>query len=168
MDRLEQVPARLSFLFDTRLSDARGPTIVAEMSADGADARRQGAAPALAKAPRLDRARFRAIASELKARTGQKARRCSTLRVALTGRAEAQSDLAIPASISGPNWHRSQDPEIWVAVSARRRLCARSNDYEHCRIAELQNCRMAERKGGRLALPAILQSSHPAIQVVLC
>src|SRR5207244_12649448 len=53
----------------------------------------------LAKAPRLDRDRFRAVAAEVKARTGQKGRAVlHPIRVALTGRPEGpEPDPAIPA-----------------------------------------------------------------------
>ncbi len=100
VDRLDQVPARLSFLFDyapeVTFADA---SVAAEMSADGARAVVKALAEALAKAPRLDRERFRTIASELKARTGQKGKALfHPIRVALTGRAEGpELDLAIPA-----------------------------------------------------------------------
>ena len=53
----------------------------------------------LAAAPRLDRERFRAVANEVKARTGQKGKALfHPIRVALTGRAEGpELDLAVPA-----------------------------------------------------------------------
>ena len=56
-------------------------------------------AEALAEAPRLDRDRFRAVANDVKAKTGQKAKALfHPIRVALTGRAEGpELDLAIPA-----------------------------------------------------------------------
>ena len=100
VDRLDQVPARLSFLFDyapeVTFADA---SVAAEMSADGARAVVKALAEALANAPRLDREQFRAIANELKARTGQKGKALfHPIRVALTGRAEGpELDLAIPA-----------------------------------------------------------------------
>jgi glutamyl-tRNA synthetase len=100
VDRLDQVPARLSFLFDydprATLADA---AVRGEMSADGARAVVSALADALATAARLDRNRFRAIANELKVKTGQKAKALfHPIRVALTGRAEGpELDLAIPA-----------------------------------------------------------------------
>ena len=56
-------------------------------------------AEALALAPRLDRDRFRAVANDVKARTGQKGKALfHPIRIALTGRAEGpELDLAIPA-----------------------------------------------------------------------
>ena len=100
VDRLDQVPPRLSFLFaydpEATLADA---AVASEMRADAARAVVSALADALATAPRLDRERFRAIASELKTKTGQKGKALfHPIRVALTGRAEgAELDLAIPA-----------------------------------------------------------------------
>jgi len=99
VDRLDQIPARVGFLFDyspeRTLAD---PQVREEMRA--AQSRRVVGALAeeLAKAPRLDRDRFRALAGEVKARTDQKGRALfHPIRVALTGRAEGpELDLAIP------------------------------------------------------------------------
>jgi glutamyl-tRNA synthetase/nondiscriminating glutamyl-tRNA synthetase len=100
VDRLNQVPARLAFLFDydaaRTLGDAR---LLAEMR--GGDARTVVAALAeeLAAAPRLDREKFREAANRVKARTGLKAKALfHPIRVVLTGRAEGpELDLAVPA-----------------------------------------------------------------------
>jgi nondiscriminating glutamyl-tRNA synthetase len=100
VDRLDQVPARLSFLFDyapeVTLADT---SLAAEMRAGGPRSVVKALAEALAERPRLDREQFRAIANELKARTGQKGKALfHPIRVALTGRAEGpELDLAIPA-----------------------------------------------------------------------
>ena len=53
----------------------------------------------LASAPRLDRQKFRAVANQVKAKTGQKARALfHPIRIVLTGRAEGpELDLTIPA-----------------------------------------------------------------------
>ncbi len=99
VDRLNQVPARLSFLFDY---DARAtlasPGVRDEMSTDGARAVVRALAEELAAAPRLDKEKFRAAANQVKARTGQKAKALfHPIRVVLTGRAEGpELDLAIP------------------------------------------------------------------------
>ena len=100
VDRLDQVPARLSFLFDYAPAHALAdPVVGEEMRADGARAVVSALAEALAAAPRLDRDGFRAAANEVKARTGQKAKALfHPIRVALMGRAEGpELDLAIPA-----------------------------------------------------------------------
>ena len=100
VDRLDQVPARLAFLFDyapdVALADAAVRT---EMRADAARAVVRTLAEALARAPRLDRETFRAVADEVKARTGQKGKALfHPIRVALTGRREGpELDLAVPA-----------------------------------------------------------------------
>jgi nondiscriminating glutamyl-tRNA synthetase len=104
VDRLNQVPARLAFLFDydaaRTLADAH---VRDEMSGEGARIVAAALAEELAAAPRLDRERFRAVANRVKARTGQKAKALfHPIRVALTGRAEGpELDLAVPAIDSG-------------------------------------------------------------------
>jgi glutamyl-tRNA synthetase/nondiscriminating glutamyl-tRNA synthetase len=100
VDRLDQVPARLSFLFDYNAKKTLDDSAVgAEMRSEGATAVVRALAGELATAPRLDRERFRAIANEVKVRSGQKAKALfHPIRVALTGRAEGpELDLAIPA-----------------------------------------------------------------------
>ena len=100
VDRLNQVPARLAFLFryspEATLADA---TLRGELAFDGAKAVVTALAEELAGAPRLDRERFRAIANLVKAKTGQKGKALfHPIRVALTGRAEGpELDLAVPA-----------------------------------------------------------------------
>jgi glutamyl-tRNA synthetase/nondiscriminating glutamyl-tRNA synthetase len=99
VDRLDQVPARLAFLFNYAPEQALAdPVVRAEMSAEPAQAVVRALADVLATAPRLDRERFREAAHEVKARTGQKAKSLfHPIRVALTGRPEGpELDLAIP------------------------------------------------------------------------
>ena len=100
VDRLEQVPARLAFLFDYDPARALGDGQTAdEMRAAGARAVVAALADELAPAPRLDRETFREIANRVKARTSQKGKALfHPIRVALTGRAEGpELDLAVPA-----------------------------------------------------------------------
>jgi nondiscriminating glutamyl-tRNA synthetase len=100
VDRLNQVPARLAVVFrydaEAALRDAH---VADEMRIDGARAVVTTLAEELAHAPRLDRERFRAIANQVKARTGQKGKGLfHPIRLALTGRAEGpELDLAVPA-----------------------------------------------------------------------
>ena len=100
VDRLDQVPARLSLLFafsaDAALADE---TIRAEMILPGARAVTTALADELAAAPRLDRERFRAAANAVKAKTGQKGKALfHPIRVALTGKADGpELDLLVPA-----------------------------------------------------------------------
>jgi glutamyl/glutaminyl-tRNA synthetase len=104
VDRLDQVPARLSFLFDyspeATLADE---ALRAEMNGDASRTIAVALARALAAAPRLDRDRFRAIANQVKAETGQKARALfHPIRIVITGRAAGpELDLAVPAIDAG-------------------------------------------------------------------
>jgi glutamyl-tRNA synthetase/nondiscriminating glutamyl-tRNA synthetase len=131
VDRLEQVPARLAFLFNydstATLSD---PAIAAEMRVDGARAVIRALAAALAAAPRLDRERFRSIANEVKAQTGQKAKALfHPIRVALTGRAEGpELDLAVPAIDRGADLPR--DAGIPTILGCRERAAAFASAVE--------------------------------------
>jgi glutamyl-tRNA synthetase len=100
VDRLSQVPQRVSFLFDYDAQQAlRDPQLLAEMRADAARAVVGVLAEELEVAPRLDRETFRQIANRVKARTSQKGRALfHPIRVMLTGRAEGpELDLAVPA-----------------------------------------------------------------------
>ena len=100
VDRLNQVPARLAFLFEydpaRTLSDAQ---VREELKSDSARAVIAALAEELASAARLDRERFRAAANQVRARTGHKGKALfHPIRIALTGRAEGpELDLAVPA-----------------------------------------------------------------------
>jgi nondiscriminating glutamyl-tRNA synthetase len=100
VDRLNQIPARLALLFDY---DARrtlsSPVVREEMTAGDARSVATALADELALAPRLDREAFRAVANQVRAKTGQKAKALfHPIRIVLTGRAEGpELDLAIPA-----------------------------------------------------------------------
>src|SRR5215475_10137849 len=100
VDRLDQVPARLSTLF-TYAADAAmaHETIRSEMRTEAARAVARAFADELASAPRLDREKFRAAANAVKGRTGQKAKALfHPIRIILTGRAEGpELDLLVPA-----------------------------------------------------------------------
>jgi nondiscriminating glutamyl-tRNA synthetase len=100
VDRLNQVPARLAFLFDYDVATALGDRRTSDEMRAGPSRAVVGAlAEELASAPRLDRERFREVANRVKARTGQKGKTLfHPIRVALTGRAEGpELDLAVPA-----------------------------------------------------------------------
>ncbi len=100
VDRLDQAPSRLAFLFEyapaAALDDAG---VREEMEAPAARAVAAALAEVLAGAPRLDKDGFRAAAAEVRARTQQKGRALfHPIRVALTGRAAGpELDLAVPA-----------------------------------------------------------------------
>jgi nondiscriminating glutamyl-tRNA synthetase len=99
VDRIDQIPKRLATVFrydaETALSD---PAVRQEMDDAASQQVVRGLAEALASTSRLDRDRFRAMANELKRRTGQKGRQLfHPIRIALTGAAEGpELDLLIP------------------------------------------------------------------------
>ena len=99
VDRLDQVPARLKFLFDYSAERALAdPAIRAEALA--AQPVVQALAEELASAPpMLDRDTFRATAARVKDKTGQKGKALfHPLRLVLTGEAEGlELDVAVPA-----------------------------------------------------------------------
>ena len=100
VDRLNQVPARLAFLFDFAPERALAdPAVRDELSAEGARSVIIALDEELGAAPRLDREKFREVANRVKARTGQKGKALfHPIRVVLTGRAEGpELDLAVPA-----------------------------------------------------------------------
>ena len=125
MDRLSQIPPRVSFLFDYNAALAlQDQQLLTEMQADGARAVVAALAEELAAAPRLDREKFREIANRVKARTSQKGKALfHPIRVVLTGRAEGpELDLAVPAIDRGAELPASAGiPEI---IGNRERAAA--------------------------------------------
>jgi nondiscriminating glutamyl-tRNA synthetase len=104
VDRLNQVPPRLALLFHYDAAEAlASPGVREEMSTSAARSVAGALAEELAAAPRLDRERFRAVANQVKAKTGHKARALfHPIRIVLTGRAEGpELDLAVPAIDAG-------------------------------------------------------------------
>jgi glutamyl-tRNA synthetase/nondiscriminating glutamyl-tRNA synthetase len=99
VDRLEQVPDRLAFLFDYSAEQALQAAAVAE-EARGARAVLDALADELRQCGPLEsREAFRAAAERVRARTGQKGRALfHPIRLALTGAPEGvELDLAVPA-----------------------------------------------------------------------
>ena len=104
VDRLSQIPGRLALLFDYDASATLAtPGVRDEMSTEGARSVADALAQELAAAPRLDRDRFRSVANQVKAKTGQKGKALfHPIRIVLTGRAEGpELDLAVPAIDAG-------------------------------------------------------------------
>jgi nondiscriminating glutamyl-tRNA synthetase len=100
VDRLEEIPDRLRFLFDFDVKAALATREVAEvMDTVGAREVVVALADELRDAGRLDRDAFRAAAARVRQRTGQKGRALfHPIRVALTGEANGpELDLAVPA-----------------------------------------------------------------------
>jgi len=99
VDRLEQVPGRLSFLFDYSAERALETPQIRE-EANGARTVIDALAAELATSgPLLDREAFRAAATRVREKTGQKGKALfHPIRLALTGEAEGlELDLAVPA-----------------------------------------------------------------------
>ena len=100
VDRLDQIPGRLSVLFDFSPNDALiDEAIRHELASEEVRAVVRAIAEELASAPRLDRERFRAAAASVKAKTGQKGKGLfHPIRLALTGKADGpELDLVVPA-----------------------------------------------------------------------
>ncbi|HSC25927.1 MAG TPA: glutamate--tRNA ligase, partial [Vicinamibacterales bacterium] len=98
VDRLEEIPERVRFLFEFDSGSALARADVAEVvSEPGARAVIAALAEELRAAGRLDRETFRAAAARVKQRTGQKGRALfHPIRVALTGEAGGpELDLAV-------------------------------------------------------------------------
>jgi glutamyl-tRNA synthetase/nondiscriminating glutamyl-tRNA synthetase len=125
VDRLDQVPGRLAPLFEYDAARAlANPAVRQEMSAEASQRVVRALAEELARAPRLDRDRFRQVAGEVKSRTGQKGRQLfHPIRVALTGLLEgAELDLIIPAIDRGAEL--SPDAGVAAIVGCRERAAA--------------------------------------------
>jgi hypothetical protein len=124
VDRLEQVPKRLAFLFDYSAERAlETPQIRDEAS--GARTVIEALAVDLATSgPLLDREAFRAAATRVREKTGQKGKALfHPIRLALTGEAEGlELDLAVPAIERGAALDDSSG--ILSIPSARERAAA--------------------------------------------
>jgi nondiscriminating glutamyl-tRNA synthetase len=105
VDRIEQVPTRLHFLFEYSAERAlANPAIRAEASEPAARAVIAAFAEEIAGRERLrDKDAFRAAATRVREKTGQKGRALfHPLRLALTGEPEGlELDLAVPAIEAG-------------------------------------------------------------------
>ena len=110
VDRLEEIPDRLRFLFEYDAEEALARSEVAGvLHEDGARDVIAAFAEELKNLPRLDREAFRAAANRVKQRTGQKGRALfHPIRVALTGESGGpELDLAVPAMERGAELARS-------------------------------------------------------------
>ncbi|HLG54905.1 MAG TPA: glutamate--tRNA ligase [Vicinamibacterales bacterium] len=109
VDRIEQITARLTFLFDYSAERALAvPGIEAEAASSravivalGEELQQSG--------PLIDREAFRAAAARVRDRTGQKGKALfHPIRLALTGEAEGlELDIAVPAIEAGATLERS-------------------------------------------------------------
>jgi glutamyl-tRNA synthetase/nondiscriminating glutamyl-tRNA synthetase len=124
VDRLEEIPDRLAFLFAFDAAEAvRRPDVAAVLHEPGA----RDVIAALAAAidgPLLDRESFRAAANRVKEKTGQKGKALfHPIRVALTGESGGpELDLAVPAMDRGARL--PPDAGLAPVLSARARAAA--------------------------------------------
>jgi glutamyl-tRNA synthetase/nondiscriminating glutamyl-tRNA synthetase len=121
LDRLDQLPARLRFLFDY------SATRILESEAVGAELRASSVVQALADElaatpPMTDRDQFRAMAARVREKTGQKGKALfHPIRVVLTGEPEGlELDVAVPAIEQGARL-AAGDTGLAPILSARAR-----------------------------------------------
>jgi glutamyl-tRNA synthetase/nondiscriminating glutamyl-tRNA synthetase len=129
VDRLEEIPDRLKFLFDFDVAAALATQEVAEvMNAPGAREVVVALAEELRGDGRLDREAFRAAAARVRQRTGQKGRALfHPIRVALTGEAGGpELDLAVPAIDRGAELPRSTGVALVLGCRERAEMFARA------------------------------------------
>jgi glutamyl-tRNA synthetase/nondiscriminating glutamyl-tRNA synthetase len=122
VDRLEEIPDRLRFLFEYDAEKALArPEVAAVLHEDGAREVIAAFADDLKQLPRLDRESFRAAANRVRQRTGQKGKALfHPIRVALTGESGGpELDLAVPAIERGAELPRSAG--VASIVGARER-----------------------------------------------
>jgi hypothetical protein len=95
-----------------------------EMGREDARAVARVLAAELASAPRLDRERFRAVAAEVKTKSGQKGKALfHPIRIVLTGQTEGpELDLAVPAIDRGADL--PADAGIPTIIGCRERAAA--------------------------------------------
>jgi glutamyl/glutaminyl-tRNA synthetase len=103
VDRLDQLPGRLRFLFDYSASRALENDSVRAEAAAAASVIGALAEELAGGAPMIDREAFRAVVNRVRDRTGQKGRSLlHPIRLVLTGESEGlELDLAVPAMERG-------------------------------------------------------------------
>jgi nondiscriminating glutamyl-tRNA synthetase len=127
VDRLEEIPDRLAFIFGYDVAEALERPAVAEILHEPGAREVIAALPAAIEAPMLDRDAFRAVATRVKERTGQKGKALfHPIRIALTGEGGGpELDLAVPAIERGALLPR--DAGLTRITSARDRAEAFAN-----------------------------------------
>ena len=120
VDRLEQIPARLGFLFDYSATRAMDNAALAAEAREATAVVDALASELAASEPLLDRDRFRALAKRVQQQTGQKGKSLfHPIRLVLTGEPEGvELDIAVPAIEHGALLKRSG---IRPIASARQR-----------------------------------------------
>jgi glutamyl-tRNA synthetase/nondiscriminating glutamyl-tRNA synthetase len=129
VDRLEQIPGRLKFLFDysaTRALDDANVRAEALASRSVIDALAEELS---ASTPMRDKEAFRAAATRVRARTGQKGKALfHPIRLALTGEPEGlELDLAVPAIEAGASLEASGIKPILGAAERARAFASALN-----------------------------------------
>ena len=129
VDRLDQLPERLRFLFDYSASRALENESVRAEAAAAASVIGALAEELADGAPMMDRETFRAVVSRVRERTGQKGRSLlHPIRLALTGESEGlELDLAVPAMERGA---RLESGGIRPIVGASERASAFRRELE--------------------------------------
>jgi glutamyl-tRNA synthetase/nondiscriminating glutamyl-tRNA synthetase len=125
VDRLEEIPDRVRFIFEFDAAAALlKPEVAGVLHESGARDVIVALAEELQAMPRLDREAFRAAATRVRARTGQKGRALfHPIRVALTGETGGpELDLAVPAIERGADLPRSAG--VAPIAGARERAAA--------------------------------------------
>jgi glutamyl-tRNA synthetase/nondiscriminating glutamyl-tRNA synthetase len=129
VDRLDQLPERLRFLFDYSASRALENDSVRAEAAAAASVIGALAEELAGGAPMMDREAFRAVVSRVRDRTGQKGRSLlHPIRLALTGESEGlELDLAVPAMERGA---RLESGGIRPIIGASERAAAFRRELE--------------------------------------
>jgi glutamyl-tRNA synthetase len=118
VDRVEQIPARVRFLFDYSAARALDDAGVRKEALDARTVIAALAEELISGAPLLDRESFRAVVGRVRERTGQKGRALlHPIRLALTGEPEGMElDLAVPAMDRGATLDPSRIKPILSAA----------------------------------------------------
>ncbi len=124
VDRLEEIPDRLAFLFQYEAAQAVESAAVAEVLHEPGARDVIAALPGAIDGSLLDRDAFRAMANRVKEQTGQKGKALfHPIRVALTGESGGpELDLAVPAMDRGASL--ASDTGVAKILSARERAKA--------------------------------------------
>jgi nondiscriminating glutamyl-tRNA synthetase len=128
VDRLDEIPERVRFVFAYDAAEALGRQEVAATIAEPGARAVVAALPAEIQGPLLDREAFRAMATRVKERTGQKGKALfHPIRVALTGEGGGpELDLSIPAIDRGAMLPSSAQVSRILSCQERARAFARA------------------------------------------